>query len=127
MNAPITLDTVNYLSLATYRKSGVEVRTPVWFAREGECIYIFSSGDAGKVKRLRNSPRARIAPCDVRGKLLGDWIDAEGFLITDSAEIARADGAFRKKYGWISLLTDFLAILSGRKQRRAYIVVLEKN
>jgi uncharacterized protein len=120
-------DGFNYLNLATFRKSGLEVHTPVWFARTDERVYIFSSGDAGKVKRLRNSSRARIAPCDLRGKLLGDWIDVEAHLVDSESEIARADAALRKKYGWISVLMDFFATLLGRKKRRAYIVVLEKS
>lgn len=121
----LIFDSCNYLNLATYRKNGVEVRTPVWFAQADERLYIFSSGDAGKVKRLRNSSRARIAPCDIRGKLLGEWIDVEAHLVDNEGEIARADEAFRKKYGWISVLTDFFATLLGRKKRRAYIAVLE--
>ena len=34
----------NYLNLLTYRKSGVEVATPVWFAEEGGDFYIFFRG-----------------------------------------------------------------------------------
>src|SRR5262249_12572995 len=61
------LDRHRYLSLATFRSSGAEVRTPVWFASFGGKLYVFSAGDAGKVKRLRRSSRARLAPCDARG------------------------------------------------------------
>jgi LmbE family N-acetylglucosaminyl deacetylase len=50
-----------YLSLATYRASGAEIATPVWFASVGDTIYVFTAGDSGKVKRLRRSSRARIA------------------------------------------------------------------
>lgn len=123
----LIFESSSYLNLATFRKNGVEVRTPVWFAQADERLYIFSSGDAGKVKRLRNSSRARIAPCDVRGKLLGDWIDVEAQLVDSESEIALADAAFRKKYGWISVLTDFFATLLGRKKQRAYIVVSERK
>ena len=61
------LNDAAYLSLATFRRSGAEVRTPVWFAREASVLYIFRAPDAGKVKRLRAGSRVRIAPCDVRG------------------------------------------------------------
>jgi uncharacterized protein len=50
-----------YVSLATYRRNGVEVRTPVWIARAADRYYIFSAGDAGKVKRIRATPRVRMA------------------------------------------------------------------
>jgi PPOX class probable F420-dependent enzyme len=118
----ITLAQANYLSLATFRKNGAEVRTPVWFAAEGECYYLFSNGDAGKVKRLRNSPRARVAPCDVRGKLLGEWRDAEARLL-DAAEGEQAHRALRHRYGWQMALLDGFAGLFGRKRQRVYIAL----
>jgi PPOX class probable F420-dependent enzyme len=55
-----------YVSLATYRRNGVEVKTPVWIADVSRLYYVFSAGDAGKVKRIRATPRVRLAACDVR-------------------------------------------------------------
>lgn len=112
-----------YVSLATYRKSGVEVATPVWCARDGDEFYVFSASDAGKVKRIRHSGRSRMAVCDVRGRLLGDWCDTRAELIEDAAGIARALAALRRKYGWQMWLADTGARLTGRLQRRAYIRV----
>ena len=60
------LDRHRYVALATFRRSGAEVRTPVWFAAVDDRLYVFTAGDSGKVKRLRHSPRARVAPSDVR-------------------------------------------------------------
>ncbi len=65
-----------YVSLATYRRNGVEVKTPVWIAEKGGLYYVFSAGDAGKVKRIRATPRVRLAACDVRGNLRSDWTEA---------------------------------------------------
>ena len=72
----MTLDRANYLNLATYRRSGQEVRTPVWFAGTGAPYYLFSAGDAGKVKRIRANGRARVVTCDARGGITGEWFDA---------------------------------------------------
>ena len=113
----------DYLSLATFRKTGVEVRTPVWFAAEGAAIYLFSSGNAGKIKRLRNSKRARVAPCDLRGNILGGWQDAEAEIIDDESEQRVAEIALAKKYGWQFAGLDFFAKIFGRKKTRAYIAV----
>jgi len=118
-----TLANADYLSLETFRKTGVGVATPVWFAEEDGVIYIFSAGDAGKVKRLRNSPRARIAPCTVTGRVTGDWVDAEGKLLGGDREIAGALGALRGKYGWKMCVTDFFSRLGGKMGKRAYIAV----
>ena len=117
------LRAASYMSLATFRKSGAEVATPVWFAECCGVLYAFSSGEAGKVKRLRNSSRARVAPCDVRGKLLGDWQEATAVLLSEPADIERAHQALRRKYGWQMKLMDFFAGLSGRSRKRAWIAV----
>ena len=115
------LDDARYLSLGTFRRNGVEVRTPVWFARDGDGLYVFSAPDAGKVKRLRVGSRARIAPCDVRGTVAGDWLEASAQLISDANETARAHRALQRKYGWQMLLLDVGARLSGRYARRQYL------
>ena len=65
------LDRHRYVSLATFRRNGTEVATPVWFADADGQLYVFTAGDSGKVKRLRRSSRARIAPCDARGGSAG--------------------------------------------------------
>ena len=118
-----TLATASYLSFATFRKTGAEVRTPVWFAQQGDRVYLFSNSDAGKVKRLRNSARARVAPCDVRGKVLGAWLDAEARLLVDSEDNSRAHRALLDKYGWQMATLDFFANLFGRARQRVFIVV----
>ena len=51
-----------YVALTTYRRDGTPVTTPVWAAAEGTSLYLFSNAKAGKVKRLRNSSRAAVAP-----------------------------------------------------------------
>ena len=116
-------DRHRYLSLATYRASGAEVATPVWFASVDGTLYVFTAGDSGKVKRLRRSSRARIAPCDARGNAQGPWRDASARLVTDLGPIARAEAALRKKYGWQKWLLDLGSRLTGRRARRAWIAI----
>lgn len=112
-----------YISLTTFRKSGAEVATPVWAAFEQGHWYVFSAAGAGKVKRLRNDSRARIAVCDVRGRLLGEPFDATAELLQDPADIHRALLLLRRKYGLQMRLADAGARLTGRFDRRAYIRV----
>jgi PPOX class probable F420-dependent enzyme len=117
-----SLDNAQYVSLRTFRRSGVPVDTPVWFAPGGsKTYYVFSAANAGKVKRLRLSSRAQLATCDMRGGSLGEWQDCEAYLTEDTAEIAGALQALRQKYGWQMVLTDFFSRLSGRYHQRAYI------
>ena len=116
-----TLKNARYLNLATFRKNGAEVATPVWFAERNGAYYVFSTGDAGKVKRLRNSSRARIAPCDMRGGLLGEWVEAHAVVVKDRSERDAAYRALRDKYGWQMGLLDFFSRLGGRIGQRAVI------
>jgi PPOX class probable F420-dependent enzyme len=110
-----------YLNLVTFRKSGVPVETPIWFAESAGRLYAFSAGDAGKIKRLRRTSQARVAPCDVRGRVTGPWLDARARVITDPALAARAMAALHAKYGWQMRVADFFSTLSGRIQKRALI------
>lgn len=112
-----------YLSLATFRKTGAAVETPVWFAESEGRLWVFSAGDAGKVKRLRNSPRSRVAPCDMRGKITGEWTESVSRLVDDPARIRTAHEALRTKYGWQMNLADFFSTLSGRVKTRAWIEI----
>jgi hypothetical protein len=99
------------------------VATPVWFAEIDGLLYVFTAGDAGKVKRLRRSPRARVAPCDIRGQLEGAWQEATARIVTDEGAIQRARAAFQAKYGWRLRLLDLGSRLSGRIHRRAWIEI----
>ena len=112
-----------YFSLATFRRNGNAVPTPVWFAAVSDTFYVFSAGDAGKVKRIRYTSRARVAVCDMRGKLLGDWLDATARLVADPKEIETAHRALRRKYGLMMAIGDFFAKVTGRYRRRQFIAV----
>ncbi|HJP35279.1 MAG TPA: PPOX class F420-dependent oxidoreductase [Gammaproteobacteria bacterium] len=112
-----------YVSLVTYRRSGVAVAAPVWSAREGAHYYVFSEGKAGKVKRLRNNSHIRMAACDIRGNVSGTWAEGSARVVDDSATIERAYRALRTKYGWMMKVGDFFSKLSGRYARRAMIQI----
>jgi len=89
MNATAGLDTFEgkrYLNLETYRKTGKGVRTPVWFATapaDGRVqkIYVYTTADAGKAKRIRRTGVVRIAPCDSSGRVTGSWMPARAEIV----------------------------------------------
>jgi len=116
---------MNYISLATRKKSGAWVWTAVWFApgNGSHRFYIFSAADAGKVKRLRNFPDIQVAPCTSTGKIIGEAVSGLGQLVDDPSDCARAYGALRAKYGWQMGLLDFFSRLSGRIHRRQVISI----
>jgi PPOX class probable F420-dependent enzyme len=109
-----------YLNLESYRKSGVAVATPVWFAEDSGTLYIYSLANAGKVKRIRNNPRVRVMPCDIRGKPKGEWVDARARIL-DTAEAARAHRLLDKKYGWMKKIGGLYSKVM--KRERAAIAI----
>lgn len=116
--------TAKYISLVTFRKTGIEVRTPVWVAPLDGKHYVFSEADAGKVKRLRNNPEVKVANCDVRGKLLGNsWLPGTAKVVSDPELLKQVYQSFNRKYGLVMRLTDFFSKLSGRYNNRAMLEI----
>ncbi|MEU6082767.1 PPOX class F420-dependent oxidoreductase [Streptomyces sp. NPDC047108] len=104
---PAELGRSPYVSLVTHRRDGTPVATPVWAATDGERLYVWTRSDSGKVKRIRNSGRVTVTPCDARGHV------AEGAAVVDGeAELLDADGLRRvrqlltRKYGWRFRIVD---------------------
>ena len=115
------LDRARYVSLETFRRDGRGVRTPVWAAPRGSKLYVFSEAKAWKVKRLRNDPHIRVAPCNARGTVKGEWVEGSGRRVEDPAVIEGAYQALLAKYGWQMLLTNLLSRLTGRIDKRAIL------
>jgi PPOX class probable F420-dependent enzyme len=117
-----------YLNLESFKKSGEGVRTPVWFAADPSAsldssaakLYIYTNGNTGKVKRIRNNPCVRIAPCDARGRLRGEWVEARAeIVIREDAQ--RGMQLLNKKYlPWKQLL-GFFAMF--RRRERAVLAI----
>lgn len=112
-----------YINLETYKKSGAAVRTPVWFAEDGQLIYIYSLADAGKVKRIRNNPRVRLAPCSMQGELKGEWVEGEARIQGPDGE-RRGHQLLDKKYGILKKIGNIFSKLGGR-QRAVISITLE--
>jgi uncharacterized protein len=85
--------------LITYRKDGQGVPSPVWFGRdEQDRVYFDTEEASGKVKRIRNNPQVRLAPCDLRGKPLGP--SAVGIArVLDPVESEHAERTIAANYG----------------------------
>jgi PPOX class probable F420-dependent enzyme len=112
-------DGQKYLSLETFRKNGQGVKTPVWFVRHDDAFYVYTLADSGKVKRLRNNPRVRIAVCGMRGDIRGPWRDATAALI-EGDERRAADTLLNRKYFMKRIGNVFSAF---RRRDRAMIKI----
>ena len=97
------LSKFKYINIETFRKNGTGVRTPIWFVVYQGLIYFRTDSKSGKVKRIRNNPHVRIAPCDIRGNLKGSWFDGK-VNFADSAESSMVYSMIDKKYGFVTTL-----------------------
>lgn len=93
-----TLAGYKHCRLVTFRRSGTPVPTPMWFAVEGERVYLKTEDPSGKVKRIRNDPRVELAPCTIAGRPLGPAITGQARLL-EPAETAIAERVLRQRYG----------------------------
>ena len=101
-----------YVLLTTFRKDGRAVPTPLWVVPDGAGLAFWTPAGTGKVKRIRNSGRVTLAPCDMRGNVRGDAIEAQA-RIGDAADRRRVGEGIKRKYGVIGRLS-----LLGSKLRR---------
>jgi len=117
-----------YLNLESFKKSGDGVKTPVWFAAEPSArlessdakLYVYTIGVSGKVKRIRNNPRVKVAPCNMRGEVRGEWVDARVEIVT-GGEAEYGMRLLNKKYVPWKQLLDFFAMF--RKRERTVFVI----
>jgi len=103
----------NYLNIATFRRNGQGVRTPVWFVEDGGEIFIRTGANSGKVKRIRNNPDVQLAPCKADGTVIGEWIPAKGREIADPETDKLVDQLLGKKYGMQKNLFAWMSRLRG--------------
>jgi len=111
--------TEKYISLETFKKNGQGVKTPVWFVLHNGALYIYTEADSWKVKRIRNNPRVRVAKCDIRGNVKGEFMDATATLI-EGDERMRADKLLDQKY-FLKKIFNFLTKI--KRHKRAMVKV----
>jgi PPOX class probable F420-dependent enzyme len=117
------LDDARYINLLSFKRDGAGVETPVWAAPLDGKLVVFTNRDSYKVKRIGRNPKVRVARCDVRGKLLGSWLEGTCAIASDPAQQRRIEEALGRKYGWQMAITNFFARLSGRTKQRAYLEI----
>jgi PPOX class probable F420-dependent enzyme len=99
---PASIQGRKYISLTTFRKTGIGVATPVWFGEADGKLYVMTRSDMGKTKRIRNRPQVRVAACTMRGKVTGAEFAATAHILPPQ-EHARARQTINQKY-WMARL-----------------------
>ena len=100
-----------YVSLETYKKDNQAVRTPVWFITKDNAIIIVTREHTGKIKRLRNNQRVKLAVCSMKGKVSGPWMSGTAEILDKdkTAELVKLRG---RKYGFLAKIAS---VFSGTK------------
>ena len=123
---PHELARERYVNLATFRKNGAEVKTPIWFASDPQDprrLWMYTNGKSGKAKRIRNGARSRVAACNARGVVQGPWLEANSRIETDPRAIERAFDLLLQKYGWQARLLLIGTRLANTWKDRAMLEV----
>jgi uncharacterized protein len=110
-----------FVSLTTWKKNGEAVSTPMWLARDGDALVMWTPADSWKVQRIRRDGRVELTPCSRTGKLKDGAATTPGTAVVDAdpAETARVRALIKAKYGFgfrvITLLERIIA--RGSKDR----------
>ncbi|MDQ1396118.1 MAG: hypothetical protein QOG64_1377 [Acidimicrobiaceae bacterium] len=110
-----------YAVVATFRRNGNVVPSPVWFGIDHRGhAYLKTRHDAGKVKRLRHDSRALIAPSNLRGKPTGGAVRGTGRVLPQ-AEWAHAEETLKAAYKTGRRISE--RVLGGPQDMVAYIEI----
>jgi PPOX class probable F420-dependent enzyme len=117
------MESARTVSLATFRRDGRQVDTPVWVVMVGDRLYVNTESASAKVKRIRNNPRIRMAPSTMGGRPLAEWREGTARLVDDAGLVRRVNEAIRAKYGLQARIYSLFALFSRRVRERTIVEV----
>jgi uncharacterized protein len=101
-----SLETGKYINILTYKKNGDGVSTPVWFIHKDNKIYIRTSNQSGKVKRIKNNNNVSYALCNISGKIKEEWHSGVAKIEPDINKIIFSK--ITEKYGIFAHIMNIL-------------------
>ncbi|MGE0219952.1 PPOX class F420-dependent oxidoreductase [Mycolicibacterium sp.] len=109
-----------YILLTTFTKDGRPKPTAIWAAPSGDGLVVITQETSWKVKRIRNTARVTLAPCDRSGNPKGEAVEATARILDKSANASTYD-AIGKRYGLIGKAFGFFSKLRGGMQKNVSI------
>ena len=100
-----------YIALETFRQNGIAVKTPVWFVEYDGLIWVVTRKFTGKVKRIKNNSKVRIALSNFLGIPKERWITGNAQIIEGNLA-PKIISLRNKKYG---LLAKLIGVFSAKK------------
>ena len=103
-----------YVRLTTFTRDGRRKESPVWIAAvPGGRVGFTTAPDSWKAKRVRNTPRVELTPCDRAGGVTPGAPTVLGTAtIGDQSEFEMVKSAIGAKYGWQFRLIELIAAVS---------------
>jgi PPOX class probable F420-dependent enzyme len=111
----VDLQKSEYVLLTTFTKDGRPKPTAVWAAPDGDRLLVITGEKSWKVKRIRNTPKVRLAVCDMRGNAKSADVEGMATILNKSDNGAVYD-ALVKRYGLIARVFNFFSKLRGGMQ-----------
>jgi PPOX class probable F420-dependent enzyme len=111
-----------YILLTTFTKDGRPKPTAIWAAPSGAGLIAITQEKSWKVKRIRNTARVTIAPCDRGGKPKGEAVEAVATILDKSANGATYD-ALGKRYGLLGKTFNVFSKLRGGMKNNVTIEI----
>lgn len=108
-----------YCLVITSRRDGTPVPTPVWFGVDGDRLYFRTGASAAKIKRIRATGRAAVAPCSARGEPLGPATEYRARVLIGDEERRHAELAIGGHYGVGRSL--YMRLFAGQPRDAAYV------
>jgi PPOX class probable F420-dependent enzyme len=115
MSALQQFEKQQYLNVETFRKNGNGVKTPVWFAQDGEKLLIWTAFTSGKARRMRNNAQVKIVPSKADGTPLGEWVEATARVDDSDLALKHVRTLMREKYGLVFTIFGLLGKLGSTK------------
>jgi PPOX class probable F420-dependent enzyme len=123
MSALKQFENQQFINIETFRKNGQGVKTPVWFAREGDLLYVWTGASSGKIKRIRLNPDVKIAPAKADGTPLGEWAPAKASSDDSPEALRHIVKLMRKKYGFSFTIFQLMGMIRRDKHTSLRIQV----
>ncbi|MGL4743696.1 MAG: PPOX class F420-dependent oxidoreductase [Dermatophilaceae bacterium] len=100
-----------FVSLTTFRKTGVPVSSPVWVAPDAtdpHRLVVITVDDTGKTKRLGHTARVELRPCDVKGRVAdgAPTYSGRATVVRSPDDVQAVRRAVNTKYGLQARLLD---------------------
>ena len=105
----MSLGDEKYLALTTYKRDGTPVTTAVWAtAIDDGKIGFWTSSTSGKAKRLTNTAKVSVQPCDARGRVKAGAspTEATAVLVT-GPQLEAVRAKVTAKYGVMVPISKF--------------------